>query len=255
VPFTLAHPAIVLPLRSRWPGAFLALVAGSMGPDLPYFLPANSGLALPNGHTLTGSVLVSLPLAVALLALVVLGRGVIVAPLWSPYREVVGAELERVWRSRSRWPLAIPIVYLGICTHLLWDGFTHRHGWFVRHISALAEPVEVLPGYPTEVCRILQYVSSVVGCVLIVWWSQRLIAAKRAPSDRLSFRTGRNPSVLWGIGAASCLWGWERLRRTAPNGDSLHGAGYILTTCSVGAFVCLYLLLGCVLLADQRRYP
>lgn len=39
MPFTPAHVAAVLPLRGRWGLPFAALAAGSMSPDLPYFLP------------------------------------------------------------------------------------------------------------------------------------------------------------------------------------------------------------------------
>lgn len=43
MPFTLAHPAVVLPLVRR-PFVPGALVAGAMAPDLPYFLGA-AGIA------------------------------------------------------------------------------------------------------------------------------------------------------------------------------------------------------------------
>jgi hypothetical protein len=34
MPFTLAHPAAVLPFHSKWRTGFLALVIGSLGPDI-----------------------------------------------------------------------------------------------------------------------------------------------------------------------------------------------------------------------------
>src|SRR3982751_4122954 len=50
MPFTASHPAAVLPLiRLGLPPS--ALVIGSMGPDLPYFLPVGRGLET---HTLVG---------------------------------------------------------------------------------------------------------------------------------------------------------------------------------------------------------
>ena len=40
MPFTLSHPAAVLPLRTRAPALpFTALVIGSMTPDAEYYLP------------------------------------------------------------------------------------------------------------------------------------------------------------------------------------------------------------------------
>lgn len=66
MPFTLAHPAAVLPLaRSRL--HFPALMLGSMAPDFIYFLygrPVNG-----YGHTLVGCVLLNLPLVVLLYAI------------------------------------------------------------------------------------------------------------------------------------------------------------------------------------------
>src|SRR5581483_12465816 len=49
VPFTLAHPAAVLPLRRRGL-VFSALVVGSMAPDFEYFF----GLKRPISHTMPG---------------------------------------------------------------------------------------------------------------------------------------------------------------------------------------------------------
>jgi hypothetical protein len=42
MPFTLAHPAIIMPLQkpiSRYQGLLSALIIGSMIPDFSYFLP------------------------------------------------------------------------------------------------------------------------------------------------------------------------------------------------------------------------
>jgi len=41
VPFTLAHPAAILPLRGRHYLRTAPLIIGAMAPDLPYFLPSN----------------------------------------------------------------------------------------------------------------------------------------------------------------------------------------------------------------------
>ena len=46
MPFTLAHPAAVLPLR-RWLW-FPGLVAGAVAPDVGYYLPVLPRLLLPS---------------------------------------------------------------------------------------------------------------------------------------------------------------------------------------------------------------
>ncbi len=40
MPFTLAHPAAVLPVKNKWPHLFngTALILGSMAPDFEYFI-------------------------------------------------------------------------------------------------------------------------------------------------------------------------------------------------------------------------
>jgi hypothetical protein len=52
MPFTLAHPAAVLPFHSKWRTGFLALMIGSLGPDIHISLllfPAVAQLSLRCG--------------------------------------------------------------------------------------------------------------------------------------------------------------------------------------------------------------
>ncbi|HWD80251.1 MAG TPA: DUF4184 family protein, partial [Kribbella sp.] len=51
---------------------------------------------------------------------------------------------------------------VGSLTHVLWDSFTHGDGYFVREFSWLA-----------DVNRILQYVSTVGGCLILGVWLYR----------------------------------------------------------------------------------
>ena len=61
MPWTLSHPAIVLPLRrfSPQPLDFAALVIGSMTPDIGYYIDRFDLSAF--AHTLPGSFLACLP--------------------------------------------------------------------------------------------------------------------------------------------------------------------------------------------------
>ncbi|MEU0688563.1 DUF4184 family protein [Streptomyces uncialis] len=85
MPFTLSHPAAVLPLL-RPPFVPVALVAGAMAPDMPYFLgtlgiPLSAGdryepfLNATTSHSPLGALTVSLPVTVALAAGWLLLRG------------------------------------------------------------------------------------------------------------------------------------------------------------------------------------
>ena len=78
MPFTLSHPAAVLPLLRR-PFSGIALVAGAVAPDLPYFarstpIPVGAQswyepyLNATTSHGLLGALTVSLPYALVLAA-------------------------------------------------------------------------------------------------------------------------------------------------------------------------------------------
>ena len=70
MPFTISHAAAVLPLR-RGPLVFPALVAGSIAPDLIfflYFLPVRVA-DRPFTHSLLGTVVVDVPMALSLVFL------------------------------------------------------------------------------------------------------------------------------------------------------------------------------------------
>src|SRR5882757_2416325 len=64
MPFTLSHPAAVIPIRRY--GILSALVVGSLAPDILYFIPRvhHSGAY---GHTLPGLFFFCLPLGLAAL--------------------------------------------------------------------------------------------------------------------------------------------------------------------------------------------
>src|ERR1700733_8561505 len=69
MPFTFAHPAAVIPLRKWCPRHlnFPSLVAGSISPDVGYFVHCwNLGAF---AHTFVGSVLVDIPISALLLTI------------------------------------------------------------------------------------------------------------------------------------------------------------------------------------------
>lgn len=131
MPFTLAHPAAVLPLL-RGPLIGPALVAGAVAPDAPYFLVEtglpNSAQAwyepLLNGttsHGLGGVLTVDLPVALVLVLLFAVARAPL-APGVAPQR----------WRDTG-WIVISAL--LGIATHLVWDELTWSR--LVQHLSTV----------------------------------------------------------------------------------------------------------------------
>lgn len=167
--FTFAHPAAVLPFRRLCPGLlnFGALVAGSMTPDVCYFLHQWKLAAF--AHTALGSVLFDLPAGALLLFLYCWCARQLAVLLPSPHREIV---MESSWCGkisdlRTGGAIVISLL-LGAWTHLLWDGFTHSTGWFVREDGVLSAPLAYAGDYAMAPYKILQHVSTIAGLAVVV---------------------------------------------------------------------------------------
>src|SRR5438105_7713510 len=74
MPFTLAHPAAILPLRGLRYLRTAPLIIGAMIPDLPYYVPARFGHFGPETHSVTGSFTTCMVLGYATLGCVFLLR-------------------------------------------------------------------------------------------------------------------------------------------------------------------------------------
>jgi hypothetical protein len=211
VPFTLSHPAAVIPFcRGRLVPS--ALVIGSMAPDAPYFL----GMADLRGATHEPLGLVTVDLALGLLLFIGF-HGLwkhsllALAPLWAYERLRRPAEAFRL--GMVTW---VPVsILVGAATHLLWDGFTHLHHSFAGRLPWL---VTVSWG-GLELFRWLQYVSGVGGAVVIVWWTVRW------------FRTaGEEPAagpVTWRTAFERGAWSGTAMVRLAMLGAATAAGGVL----------------------------
>jgi Domain of unknown function (DUF4184) len=174
VPFTLSHPAAVLPLRTWTPALpFTALVIGSMAPDAEYYLPFEP---FPRHLTHAFVGVPTVDLIIGLVTLIAV-RLVLAAP--------VAALVPRPWSDRIRdWGragvprggrqalLVVVALIVGSATHVGWDAFTHINGQVVVHVTALRDQAGHYPIY-----QWLQLASSVFGLVVIGislwrhrWW-------------------------------------------------------------------------------------
>ncbi|GAB2560560.1 DUF4184 family protein [Nocardia heshunensis] len=166
MPFTLAHPAAVLPLRrTLW---FPGLVAGSIAPDVPYYVPVwvdgeftHSLLGLP-ADMLLGAIL----LAIA----------------WALRRSVSGMLGKTITMTRPTVLGAAAALLIGAVTHLAWDAFTHTDGAVVQNWEPMRESVIG----PHRVYNVIGYISSIGGmlllaCYLVAWYRR---AATIAPDPR-----------------------------------------------------------------------
>ncbi|SDJ28235.1 protein of unknown function [Frankineae bacterium MT45] len=158
MPFTLSHPLAAIGLRAT--GLPLAaMVAGSMAPDLPLFLPGST--YYPFTHAFAGVVTADLFASVVMVILwVTLLRDALVdtAPAFVRQRLPATAPY-----SRRDWLLVPVAAIVGSLSHVVWDDFTHQGRWGVQHVGWLQEAHLGMPGYAWA-----QDVSSVVGLGLSV---------------------------------------------------------------------------------------
>ncbi len=209
MPFTLSHPAAVLPLMRR-PFVPAALVAGAVAPDVPYFLTRlgvsetssqdwyGPLLNATETHSFDAGLLVDLPLAVVLVAAHRMLRAPVTALLPSGLRL---PEPERVpgLRAKVRYTVWLLVsALIGIASHLAWDSFTHGDGFLVTHVEVLR--ASALGGL--TVARLLQYASTAFGlaAVGLHLWRRR---------DRLRSQDGTvarlGPVMRWSVVALLVL--------------------------------------------------
>jgi hypothetical protein len=180
MPFTLSHPALVLPgYRLRYLD-FTALVIGSMAPDMEYFFRRQAiGVW---GHSPLGLLAFNLPLTivVALLFHQII-KPALIAHLPTPYDRYYRPAQYQPWitTTASYWKIPLSAM-LGAASHILWDSFTHRSGFFVKQLPVLQSSFDSgfinLPIY-----IILQYGFSLLGLLAIAvavyrQWRQSITA-------------------------------------------------------------------------------
>jgi hypothetical protein len=157
-----------------------ALVAGAIAPDLLYIDPLyrfatqeiHGNLTLTLTHKFSSVFWLDPLLALLLLAvfnlivrrpLLALGWSGLAARLPSPADPIrLPSLITLAWTAIS--------AVIGAFTNVLWDSFTHDDGYFVQHYKELFT-ANVTAAW--DVNRVLQYVSSIGGCLIIAFWLYR----------------------------------------------------------------------------------
>ena len=169
MPFTLAHAAAALPFR-RFKPVWPALVIGTFAPDFEYFLRVSD--ESHTGHQFPGVLIFTLPSAVLVVWL-------FESYVKRPAIELLPASLRRRLQDRTqslsftRLRTVLAVVgwaAIGVATHLLWDSLTHNPSWPSEHWAWLSQPVAVPWHAPVTVSKLLQYVSSLFGIVVLTAW-------------------------------------------------------------------------------------
>ncbi len=204
MPFTFAHPAVILPLARYSYCHVPALVLGSLSPDFVYFLGGRAAFGI--GHTWWGAWCVNLPLCFVFYAIYVkLWRDVLrdYLPDWLNFASPT------IVRQPAKWTLIFTLsALIGMASHVLLDAFTHQTGYFVQQFAFLRETIWQLP-----VFKWLQYGGGVLGLLICaLYWRHR---AQCMPFH--SHKTAYEKIVFWAMCAAITFiilliwWLWQPL--------------------------------------------
>jgi hypothetical protein len=208
MPFTLAHPAAAVPLLRplRRLGNLTALVIGSMTPDLHYFLPLSLGRG--DTHSTRGLLWFCMPLGIVLYLLF---HRVFRAPLMT----LLPAPIQRrlvlqrpAQGSRMIGATAVLVsLAIGSLTHLIWDSLTHRGGFPVQQLGFLRAPMFSVLTFPIFPYQLLQWASSVLGCLLLaVWISNWFRNAKLSENSRGPELPPGALILIWTVLMAGPAW-------------------------------------------------
>ncbi len=253
MPFTFAHPAAVLPLRRFKLLHTVPLVVGSIAPDMPSYIPSRFNRLMLDTHSIAGTLWPDVPIGVAVLLFGFLLRGPLTALMTPRARMLCLQSMERFKNEPRHWLFSLVAIYIGIWTHLLWDSFTHDHGWMVRRISALSAPITI-GDYTGTLCHVLQYVSSVAGLLILAIWYLRLPTPEMesARNAAVVSPVGRALVLLFVASAATALGGYIAARAVLAGHSNYHVI-YLLLTRAIASFGMLYLLAGFFLTLSRRK--
>jgi hypothetical protein len=171
MPFTFSHPAIVLPLTflpRKW-FSLTGLVIGSLTPDFEYFLRMR--IKSNYSHTIDGLFWFDIPLG---LLLAFIFHNIVRDSLFDNLPTILKSRFSEFrqfdWNGyfKRSWFVVTISILIGAASHILWDSFTHDHGYFVQTIPALQNSVDFLGGQ-IQILKILQHSSTLLGGLVIVF--------------------------------------------------------------------------------------
>ena len=172
MPFTPAHPAIILPLLklgSRQLSA-TALILGAVAPDFEYFLKMDVNSV--HSHTLTGLFYFDVPLTVVLafvFHLVVKKNLIQNLPVFFQMRFHPFISFDFKAYFRDRYGVFLVSALIGSASHLFWDGFTHLDGFFVQNMPYVyKDRVFPFQGARYPLWYALQHISTFAGLTIIL---------------------------------------------------------------------------------------
>ena len=177
MPFTFAHPAIVLPFIRKQHKLLSAtgLIVGSLAPDFESFTRLTD--VKTYSHTWAGMFWYDMPMAFAIaLVFHVIVRDPLITHLPASLRERFEQYNGMNWLLHLRehfLPIMLSL-FLGVFSHLLWDAFTH-----LNLIDPDSFESRIMLG-PIRLYIFLQYACSVIGLVVVWKWIMKMPRVRSA---------------------------------------------------------------------------
>jgi amino acid transporter len=145
-------------------------VIGTLAPDFEYLLRLSPRGCF--GHTLVGSFILTLPLAVLVLWIF---HAFVKRPTATLLPEAIQCRLQDHldgfrFGGAARFVRIVVSILLGIATLLLWDSFTHSTTWPYRHWSVLRQSFALPIVGPIPLYKILQHGSTIAGIGILSTW-------------------------------------------------------------------------------------
>lgn len=188
MPFTFSHPAIILPLKylpKKWV-SLTGLVVGSVTPDFEYFIRMKDDSKY--SHTLAGMFWYDLPLGIILAFLfhnIVRNSLTNNLPLIFKSRLVKFNSFNWNEQFRAAWIAIVISIILGAFSHIIWDHFTHAHGYFVDRIPLLKKAI-IIRGHHVPLFAVMQHAGTLVGGLVVLlailsWKAEKGISSRINP--------------------------------------------------------------------------
>lgn len=164
MPWTFSHPAIVFPIKQSKIGKFLnlpALIIGSISPDLFYSIGLYN--LSTKAHHFSGWFYTACPICIIVF--------ILLSILSQPTEKILPIPI--IFNQKYNLLNLLIILFslfIGAATHIIWDGFTHETGYFVKNISILQYNLINSPIHQQGiyVYKILQYLGSLLGVIYLL---------------------------------------------------------------------------------------
>lgn len=219
MPFTPAHPAILLLLKpfKKLQLSWTALFIGSIIPDFEYFIWMSPSAYV--SHSILGIFIFNLPMTFIMAFVWHQLLYPVITPRIKFFHQRIHLEEHSAFIEwfKNNWLVFLLSATIGIVTHLGWDSFSHANGYLVHRIPFLLEFTQI-GNFPVRTCYVIWYISTLIGMTSMVLWyvnlrklfsisTWRIFFAGDSYWGKILFTAGLigTSRIYFGLG-----WNWAR---------------------------------------------